>query len=317
VEKKRFDAQLADLHAFALTIDRGSITAAAAALGETKGSVSRRLVRLEEAVGANLLQRGPRMVRPTAEGLQFRKRLETSLALLEDAVDEAASKGEPAGIVRVTAPADFAVLLASHIAAFVRRHPKITIDMVLSPQRLDLESEEIDVAFRIGPELGDSSLMVRRVQHLELGLFASPAYLRASPSLASPEDLAGHRTLTFRIQETGVIELVRRDTGVLSRVRLARSLMASDARLLCDAAIAGGGIAILPTLFADEAVGAGRLVRVLDDYAPPLKLTVHMVTKHRATPRRVRLFLDFMDAAIRDAPPPRHGASRRKAGSDS
>jgi DNA-binding transcriptional LysR family regulator len=303
---KLFDAQLTDLRAFVLTVDRGSVTAAAKALGETKGGVSRRLVRLEQAVSANLLQRGPRFVRPTAEGLVFRERVEASLALLSDAVEEASTSGEPSGTVRVTAPADYAVLLAPHLAEFGRQHPKIAIDMVISSQRLDLESEEIDVAFRIGPELADSSLIARRIQQMDLGFFAAPAYLRARRPLSSPQDLASHRTLIFRVPDASVIMLARRDgIGSLSRVRLTPSVTASDAQLLCDVAIAGGGIALVPTLFADEAISAGRLVPVLEDYVPPLKIIVHMVAKHRAMPRRVRLFLDFVAAAIREAAPRR------------
>jgi DNA-binding transcriptional LysR family regulator len=303
---KLFDAQLTDLRAFVLTVDRGSVTAAAKALGETKGSVSRRLVRLEQAVRAHLLQRGPRFVRPTAEGVIFRERVEASLAALADAVEEASKSGEPSGTVRVTAPADFAVLLAPHLAEFGRHHPKIAIDMVLSSRRLDLEREEIDIAFRIGLELADSSLIARRIQQLELGLFASPAYLRARRPLSSPQDLAFHRTLVLRVPGALVIALARRDgEGQLSRVRLTPSVTASDAQLLCDVAIAGGGIALVPTVFADEAIGNGLLVPVLEDYVSPLKIIVHMVAKHHATPRRVRLFLDFMAAAIREAEPRR------------
>lgn len=309
---KPFDAQLTDLYAFVLTVDRGSVTAAAKALGETKGSVSRRLVRLEQAVSANLLQRGPRFVRPTAEGVVFRERAEASLALLADAVDEASTRGEPSGTVRVTAPADFAVLLAPHLAEFGRHHPKIVIDMLISSRRLDLEREEIDVAFRIGAKIADSSLIARRIQQMELGLFASPTYLRASPPLSSPQDLASHRTLMFRIPEAFVLLLARRDgVGPLSRVRLAPSVMASDAQLLCDVAIAGGGIAVVPAVFASAAIGTGHLVPVLEDYAPPMKISVHMLAKHHATPRRVRLFLDFMAAAIQEAAPERR--ARRTA----
>jgi len=313
-QSKPFDAQLIDLRAFVLTVDRGSITAAAQALGETKGSVSRRLTRLERAVHAQLLQRAPRSVRATPEGLAFRERVEASLALLAEAVDEASASGEPSGTVRVTAPADFAVLLAPYLAAFGRRHPKVTVDMLLSPQQLDLESEEIDVAFRIGVGLDDSSLVARRVQELEFGFFASPGYLSEHPPLRSPQDLASHDTLVFRVRQTLVIALARGDgSGPVTHVRLAPRLRGSDAQLLCEVAMADGGIAFVPTLFADDAVRAGRLVRVLDGYVQPIKVIVHMVAKHRQIPRRVRLFLDFMAAAMQERAPRRRAPLSRHA----
>jgi len=206
------------------------------------------------------------------------------------------------------------VLLAPYLAAFGRRHPKVAVDMLLSPLQLDLESEDIDVAFRIGLGLDDSSLVARRVQELELGCFASPGYLSEHPTLRSPQDLASHHTLVFRVRQTFNIALVRRDgSGPVSHVRLSPRLRASDAQLLCEVAMADGGIAIVPTLFADEAVGAGRLVRVLDGYVQPIKVIVHMVAKHRTIPRRVRLFLDFMTAAMQERAPRRRAPLTRRS----
>lgn len=293
------DAQLLDLRAFILVVDCGSITAAAKTIGETKSSVSRRLARLERAVGIGLLQRGPRSARPTDEGVVFRQRVGEALKVLDEAADAANPSAALAGTVRVTAPADFALFLAPLLAEFGERYPGIHVDLVLSTRRLDLEKERIDVAFRIATALGDSSLITRRIMELDLGLFASPEYVRSHPGVQAPEDLRLHRTLTFRVPAGAVVQLVRRDAPQLvSRIPIVPSFAASDGNVLRELAIAGAGIAILPTLFVDEALRAGRLVRLLEEYRVPVKLFVNMLAAHRVTPSRVRAFLDFFAEAL-------------------
>jgi len=156
---------LRDLRAFCLVVDHGSLTAAAKPLGETKGSVSRRLSRLESALGVPLVRRSPRLVQPTEEGVLYQQRVGRALELLEDATDALKeAQGHPRGRLRVTAPPDFAhTVLAPVFARFCEAHRDISLELILTDRQLDFDAHQLDVALR----LLDG----------QMGFVASPAYL--------------------------------------------------------------------------------------------------------------------------------------------
>ncbi|MDP2308553.1 MAG: LysR substrate-binding domain-containing protein [Pseudomonadota bacterium] len=259
---------LADLRAFCLVADVGSITGAARTLGETKGSVSRRITRLERALGVMLLRRSPRRVEATEDGAVYRARAGKALELLDDADTALRDTGAaPSGHLRVTAPIDLgATLLAPIVAAFVAAHPAVSVEMVLTEQVLDFDGHQIDVAFRAAASLPDSSLVAHKLLDLSVGLYAAPAYLEAAAAPEAPDALAEHRLLLHRSAHVqGVLHLQPPHGSVLS-VRVRGSIVASDFSFLRNAALAGGGIAPLPTFLVLDDVAAGRLVRVLPSH---------------------------------------------------
>lgn len=297
-----------DLRAFCLVVDLGSVTAAAEALHETKGSVSRRLSRLEEGMGVRLLRRSPRLVQPTEEGADYRARVGRALELLDDAGAQLrGARDAPRGTLRVTAPNDIAVsMLAPLVARFVERYPDVRVDMLLTERRLDFEAEHVDVAFRASAALEDSSLVAHRVCELGGGLFASRAYLRKHGTPAAPEDLASYRLLLMGPVRAGTtLPLGRRGEAVQTPVRIRTAMAAPDASFVREVAAAGGGIAVLPWTIAERDVAQGRLVPVLGDrmcFEATLYL-VHQGTR-LLTPK-VRAFRDHALAelsALRPSP---------------
>ncbi|WNG41406.1 LysR family transcriptional regulator [Archangium violaceum] len=276
---------LRDLRAFCLVVDHGSLTAAAKQLGETKGSVSRRLSRLESALGVPLVRRSPRLVQPTEDGVLYRQRVGRALELLEDATDALKeAQGHPRGRLRVTAPPDFAhTVLAPVFARFCEAHRDISLELLLTDRQLDFDAHQLDVALRIASSLRDSSLVALRLLDVQLGFVASPAYLAREGHPRRLAELTAHRVLTMR-----------RESGP-STVHLSPSVVVQDGAFLRSLALEGVGIAILPLALVEPDLSQGRLVQLLFEQDSPPRVSLFLL--HPATPllpARVRAFRDFM-----------------------
>lgn len=298
---------LADLRAFSLVADLGSITAAAKVLGETKGSVSRRLTRLEELLGVTLLRRTPRLVESTDVGADFRVRLGRALDLLDDAVAQAReAQGRPSGHLRVTAPIDLGQsLLAPLVGEFVARHPGVTVEMVLSDAVLDFDAHRIDVALRAGLSLRDSALIAHRLDTFEGRLFAAPAYLERHGLPSTPADLAAHPVVLTRVGGADASLTLRRAADEeATAVDVRAAVVASDFSFAKEVALAGGGIALLPSILARRDVEAGRLAPVLGEFTAFRGALYLLHHGSRYLPPKVRAFRDFVLAscAVRGRP---------------
>jgi DNA-binding transcriptional LysR family regulator len=278
-------ADLRDLRAFCLVVDNGSLTAAARLLRETKGSVSRRLTRLESSLGVPLLRRSPRLVQPTEDGLLYRQRVGQALELLEDATNALnESRGHPRGRIRVTAPPDFAnTVLVPVLSRFSEAHRDISLELLLTDRELDFDAHQLDIALRVTPSLRDSSLIAHRLLDVQLGFVASPAYLEREGAPRQLADLAKHRVL-----------MMRHGNGPAG-IRLIPGVVAQDGAFLRSLALAGAGIALLPLAVAELELAQGQLVRVLPSQDIGHGFSLYLL--HPATPMlpaRIRAFRDFM-----------------------
>ncbi|WP_225410761.1 LysR family transcriptional regulator [Stigmatella hybrida] len=266
-------ADLRDLRAFCLAVDHGSLTATARLLRETKGSVSRRLTRLESSLGVSLVRRSPRLVQLTEDGVLYRQRVGQALELLEDATDALIeTRGHPRGRIRVTAPPDFAN----------------TLELLLTDRELDFDAHQLDVALRMAPALRDSSLIAHRLLDVRMGFVASPAYLEREGSPRHLADLAKHRVL-----------MMRHDNGP-GGIRLTPSVVAQDGAFLRSLALAGTGIAFLPLAVAEPDLEQGRLVRLMPEQDSGHRFALYLL--HPAAPlvpARIRAFRDFMAQEFR------------------
>jgi DNA-binding transcriptional LysR family regulator len=166
------------VNTFVRVVDAGSFTAAGRTLGLPKSSVSRRVSALEGALRVRLLQRSTRKLVLTEAGRLYFERARAALGGLADASATVTDMSrEVAGLIRFTAAGDSTGMLAGLMGEFLARHPKVQLDVVLTPRRVDLVAEGFDLALR-GGRLIDSSLVARRLGRFDLGLFASRAYLR-------------------------------------------------------------------------------------------------------------------------------------------
>jgi DNA-binding transcriptional LysR family regulator len=177
---------------FVRVVAAGSFTAVAAAQGTPKSSVSRAVLRLEEALGVRLLQRTTRKLTLTPAGERYLAEVRGPMARVAEASDEVSEMGrEPSGLVRIsTAPLEDRAI-ADLFAAFARANPKIRIELVVTSRRVNLIEENVDLALRAGT-LDDSTLVARKVGIAELGLYAAPAYLERRGSPRTFAALATH-----------------------------------------------------------------------------------------------------------------------------
>ncbi len=290
-----FGGGLDDLRAFCTVVDLGTVTAAAASRGETKGSLSRRISRLEAALGATLMARHPRAVSPTAEGLAFYAKVQESLALLDEAAETARdARTVPAGHLRVTTSVDFGIeLMPGIVASFRRAYPQITVDMINTDARLDLAANRIDLALRLGDteETGYRAALILR---LWIGLYAAPDYLARRPAPTSLAALTEHDLILSR-ERPGALGIMLSDgQGRTEQVALSPAVRASDFAAVLRLTLAGTGIGHLPSAVAAGAVANGALVRVLAPWATAGGALRAVSLAGRELPARVRVFREHV-----------------------
>ena len=290
-----FGGGLDDLRAFCAVVDLGTVTAAAASRGETKGSLSRRISRLEAALGAILIARHPRAVSPTAEGLAFYAKVQESLALLDEAAETARdARTVPAGHLRVTTSVDFGIeLMPGIVASFRRAYPQITVDMINTDARLDLAANRIDLALRLG-DVEETGYRAALILRLWVGLYAAPDYLARRPAPTSLAALAEHDLILSR-ERPGALGIMLSDgQGRTEQVALSPAVRASDFAAVLRLTLAGTGIGHLPSAVAAGSVANGALVRVLAPWATAGGALRAVSLAGRELPARVRFFREHV-----------------------
>jgi DNA-binding transcriptional LysR family regulator len=184
-----------ELRTFVEVADAGVVSPAARRLGVSKSIVSRRLARLEEELGAQLLARTTRGAALTEAGAIFREHAARACSEIDTARDTILPAGDLRGRLRVAAPLSFGPThFASVFAEMARRHPQLHVHTAYSDRFVDIVAEGFDCAIRVG-YLQDSNLIARRVGPLYGKLVASPDYLRAHGAPETPDDLADHEAL--------------------------------------------------------------------------------------------------------------------------
>ncbi len=271
-----------------------SFTAAAEKLGVPKSSVSRGVAQLEDELGVRLLERTTRKLSLTEAGEAFYRRARPAVAGLEEASAEATSlRREPRGTVRMTAPLELGVaVLPKLVVDFTQRHPRVQIALSLTSRLVDLVGEQFDIALRAG-KLEDSSLVARKVAGVDLALYASAAYLERRGRPKTFGELATHDCILNRSRGGGGTWRLHGPRGE-EQVDVNGPIQADAMFFLMDAALAGGGIALLPQDVADAEYRAGRLERVLPEYALRGGAYYLLMPSSRLIPAHVVLFRDFL-----------------------
>jgi DNA-binding transcriptional LysR family regulator len=253
-----------ELQTFVEVADAGGVSSAALRLGVSKSIVSRRLVRLEEELGVQLLARSTRGAALTEAGATFRDYAARVCAEIEVAREAILPAGDLRGRLRVAAPFSLGPThFAPILAEMARRHPRLHIQTCYSDRFVDLIAEGYDCAIRVG-YLPDSNLIARRIGPVHGKLVASPDYVKAHGSPETPEELVAHQAL---MQGTEAWQLT--DGDKIITVRPQGRFKADNGTALVAAATAGLGIAYLPDSLTHEYVASGALVPVMTNYPPP------------------------------------------------
>lgn len=295
------------IEAFVKAVEGGSIAAGARQLGISAAAASQSIARLEDEVGTRLLRRSTRSLALTDEGEFYFARVRPMLIGLDEAHAEIGSmRGEPQGRLKLACVVTFGRhVLAPWIRAFMERYPRLSIELLLVDRPIDFQLENIDASIRYEQML-EPGLVARRIATAPVFYCASPDYLKKYGIPTSPEDLANHQCLTYRMAVDGrVMNWAFLRGGERVDAVIQPSLVCSDvdalARICCD----GGGIARLGSFVAQPLIESGQLVKlfVKPDYADgsqavsePLDFFVcYRDRQHLSS--KVRLFIDeFSDA---------------------
>ena len=288
---------LRDLALFVAVAKARNFTRAAAAIGMPTSSLSRRIAALEAALGVPLLNRNTRRVDLTEAGARYLERCESIVEAAREAHDQVRGLTEtPQGLLRVSAEAILGpALLAPLVAEYLDRYPAVTINLDMSPRRVDLLAENFDLALRFG-RLADSTLMVRRLAMLKVSLYAAPSYLRRRGAPSHPAELADHARLHLLHQgDRGEWRLS--DGARTVEVEAGSLLSANNMAMIHDLTRLGVGIGVLDELMAHDDVRSGALAPVLPGWAlPPGPVSV--LTPSRLLPAKTRRFIEMLAGRI-------------------
>ncbi|WP_437663564.1 LysR family transcriptional regulator [Sorangium sp. So ce1182] len=285
---------LTSIEFFVTTVQAGSFAAGAKRLGVTASAVSRRIARLEDELGVQLLARTTRSLRLTEDGAAF---LDRGARIVEEyrAATETlkGTRTAPAGALRVDAAVVLGrTLLGPRIADFLRRYPKIRLELTLRDQFIDPVAEGVDVAVRLGP-LRDSTLVARRVGEIRTMICGSPAYFRRHGRPRRLEDLARHACLGF-LQDGRPTPYRFVDGQLPPAAAVEARFHTNDADLLLTGATAGLGLVYSFDFHVEDALARGELEAV-QLREPSVTYPVHaLYPRSRHLLPRARVFVDFL-----------------------
>lgn len=295
---------LTDIAIFVKVVELSSFTAAAEALEISQPVVSKSVTRLEEKLGARLLNRTTRRLSLTEAGSELYRRSVRALAEIENAELEVARfQTEPRGTLRVSAPMSFSILqLGPVLQPFLERYPGVTLELGLDDRRVDLVEEGFDVAIRIG-QLQDSNLIARKIAPCRQVLCASPAYIAKRGSPERPEDLLEHSCILYSLVSAPREWRLTDPQGEIHVVPVNGTLHSNNGLVNRAVAVAGGGIVMMPTFYLGDQLRSGELKPVLCKYRPQDIAVYAVYPERRNLMPKVRAFVDYLAATFGPEPP--------------
>lgn len=285
---------LTGMAVFARVVEEESFTAAARELALSKSAVSKHVSRLEDRLGARLLNRTTRRLSLTEVGRVFYdrcRRIVEEAAEAEHAVTRL--HAEPRGTLKINMPHTFGNLhVTPALPEFMASYPEICIDLDLEDRMVDMVEEGYDMAIRIA-RLPDSSLIARKLAPFRVVVCASPEYWKSHGRPDLPEDLKQHNCLNYKYLLTGNTWPFHGPGGKQS-VRVSGNLWANNGEALRAAALGGLGVYMAPTFIVGEDLCAGRLEAVLGEFTETDRdiYAVYPETRHLSA--KVRAFIDFL-----------------------
>jgi DNA-binding transcriptional LysR family regulator len=300
--------RLERMQTFVRIVEAGSLSAAAAQMGTTQPTISRRLQALERSLGLRLLQRSTHAMRLTADGERCFERAKDLLARWDAFESELKGTDEqPEGILRVVVPHAFGQeLLVRLLADFLRQHPRVTVEWLLHDDIQDFIAAGVDCAIQVG-EVRDPALVAIKMADVPRIVVAAPSLLKGGTAPERAEDLADLPWLALRPHYLAEVALTHAATGRTARIPIRPVVSTDSLYALRSAALMGLGACVASTWMLAEDLEAGRLARLAPSWEAPA-LPVYLAYPYaRYYPARLRRFV----AAMREAIPGAIGNGRR------
>ncbi len=293
---------LSDIRTFILIAELGNFTKAAEALQVSRSHVSRQISALEKQLGVTLLIRTTRSLTLTQTGQQLFAECQQALKQMEQALLAAVDDSQQVrGLIRINSVGGHIgeEFIARYVAEFMQLYPEVTIDLDFSSHRIDLIEDQFDIAIRMG-DLEDAGFVGKLLTNIAMSTLASPAYLAQHGEPQQPKALLQHRILMgtvgrWRYQSVN-------DPKHTAEVNLKGQLISKNGRVLIAGALNGNGIIRVPTLYCPAEIAAGRLVAVMTGWQIPSVPLYAIYPKDNYLPRRLRVFLDFLNERVQQDP---------------
>ncbi|MDW6005537.1 LysR family transcriptional regulator [Vibrio mangrovi] len=288
--------KFSSLPIFVAVVELGSFSAAANQLNITKSAVSKRLTQLENILGVRLFHRTTRQIHLTEAGERLYFYASQSLSYAKQGMDAVSElQGEPQGKLKIATPMSFGIRhIAPYISEFLKRYPKLEIDLQLEDQMIDLLQGGFDLAIRIG-HLPVSNLIAKRLTGCKSVLCASPGYIAQAGIPEHPADLRHHNCLLysyFRGGHAWTFHQREKEYKVVPK----GNLVMNNSEGIRRAALDGLGIAQLPTFMIGKDLTDGHLVPVMPRYHLPDHAVYAVYPDRQYLPHKVRLFIDFIQS---------------------
>lgn len=289
---------LNEIKVFVKVVELGSFAKASAVLQMPKSTVSHKVSALEKRLGATLIRRTTRRLFVTDVGRKYFEQCVHALDRLGQAEEQVGQlQTIPTGPLRITAPVEMGgVLLPEVLKKFQKNFPEVDLEVILTDQTVDLVAEGIDLAIRAG-ELRDSTLIAKKLGSVYFAAFASPAYVKAHGLPKTPKDLKGHLCLHFStFGSSGWTLTGPKGTQTISGLR---QMAINDLNLLKTMALAGAGIALLPTFLCFAEAESRKLVRVLGEWRSNVRPVQIVYPSQEFVTRKQSAFLEIATESIR------------------
>lgn len=289
------------LNVFRHVAELGSFAEAARHLRLSPPAISKNVAELEAHLGVRLINRTTRRLHLTEAGTAYLysvRRILDELAEADRALGPLAAN--PVGTLKVTAPASVTLMrLSARLPEFLARYPEISLDLHLDDRRVDILRDGYDLAIRGSDNLEDSSLIARRLTTLRHVLVAAPSYWAARGRPTQPGELAGHECVRFT--HSGHADLWEfRQHGRIERVPVRGRYSVASSLSVRDALLAGFGASLVPRIYVESDLGAGRLEAVLEDWDTVETVLYAVYPSRRHLAPKLKVFLDFLADVFRN-----------------
>ena len=287
---------LAQLRAVRSVAQRQGFRAAATELGMSRSALSHSIAALEKQLGVRIFHRTTRSVTLTEAGAAFLNEIEQPLENLLIAVENVGTAGsEPQGTLRLNASLGAArQIMTPVLLEFLRRYPKITVDLVTEGRPIDIIEAGFDAGIRLAELVPKDMIAVPLGPEQRFAVVAAPEYFRQHPPPATLGDLKGHHCLRTRLPDGGLYRWEFERNGERVSFDGVGQLILDEPLLTLEAARVGFGVAYLSEWNVSKDLASGRLVRVLDDWTRPYPGLCLYYSGRRHVPPALRAMVDML-----------------------
>lgn len=297
-----------DIHSLNLFLEvmrQRSFTVVAKQQGTAPSSVSRTIANLEKELGIRLFQRSTRKLVPTEVGIVYFERISPLVRELEAAKQIATDLNEePKGTLRITSSIVYGQMyIAPLLPVFTKKHPFLTIELLLTDAYLDLIEERIDVSIRLG-SLQDSSYIARRLNTMAFTICASPDYIEEHGMPSEPEDIRNHNCLIFPRTGYNTNWLFKDAKEKIEEIPIHGQCLITNSQAIKQCAISGMGLALLPDWLISDDIKSGSLIRLFDKFevtATDFDSGIYLLYPSREyIPLKTQVFMDHLIEGTRN-----------------